>query len=110
MIQIICFFCPAFLAVDLFERKQKQPLTLKQFITAYIIFVGIINLLCLSVVAGVFHHPDYVVDSGLFNIGFTFKYLLLCFSLSVVLPAVYERAEMETRKYWSILKRKDNQK
>lgn len=111
MVQIICFFSPAFLAADLFEKKQKQPFTVKQFITVYIIFQIIINLLCLSVVAVVFHHPDYVVNSGLFNIGFSFKYLLLCFSLAADLPVVYEKAKTETKKYWSILKeRKDNQK
>lgn len=35
------------------------------------------------------HHPDYVLNSNMISIGFSFKYLLLGYILAVILPAVY---------------------
>lgn len=93
MIQLICFFTPAFLAAELFEAKQNRQLTAREFITAYIIFVGIINFLCLSIVALIFHHPDYIMNQNVFTIGFSFKYLLLSFFLAMILPYIYEKTK-----------------
>jgi hypothetical protein len=98
------FFIPVLLATELFEIRRKQPLTIKEFLTLYLIFVGIINLLCLLVVAVVFHHPDYIVDQGSFNVDFTFKYLLLSFSFAIVLSIAYRRVQLETKKTVECLK------
>lgn len=80
------FFCPAFLAVKLFEKQQENELTVRVFVAAYAAFVCIINLLCLGIFAIVFHYSSYSLTYDALKMMFVFKYLLLAFFLSAVLP------------------------
>ena len=104
MIQIICFLSPAFLAVTIFEKNRDVILTKKEFITVYFVLASLINFLCLSVVAVVFHHRDYIVSGDIFNMGFTFKYLLLGLSLAVLLPEIYEKGKQYIKLLWRFVK------
>lgn len=89
MIQMICFFAPSLLAARLYEKKERKHFTVKEFVVAYASFVGIINMLCHGAVAVLLHHPDYVLNTNMISIGFSFKYLLLGYILAVVLPTTY---------------------
>jgi len=89
MMQLICFFAPAFLAVYLYEKNAGELFSAKRFFVSYITFAGIINMLCLGAVAVLLHHPDYVLNSNMISIGFSFKYLLLGYALAAVLPTAY---------------------
>lgn len=89
MIKLIAFLVPAYLAAWLYERVQKKHFSRREFFVIYMIFVGIINMICFGVVGVVFQHPEYNVSSDLFNIAFTAKYLLLSLVVACVLPVVY---------------------
>lgn len=90
MVQLVCFFTPAILAVKLFEIKRQVPFTHRQFISLYVLLVGIINMVCCGVIAIIFQHAEYVISvDELFTAIFTLKYLLLGFAVAVILPAVY---------------------
>lgn len=91
MIELICFLSPGFLAAKIYEDKQNKPFDGKKFIVIYLLFMVTINIFCLGIMAVVFHHPQYMLNSDLFNVGFIFKYLFLSFACASILPAVFEK-------------------
>lgn len=89
MLQLICFFAPAFFATYLYEKNMKESFSLKKFLVIYTAFAGVINMLCLGAVAILLHHPDYVLNINMISIGFAFKYLLSGYALAVILSIGY---------------------
>lgn len=90
MIQVVCFFAPAFLAVLLFEKKNGRSFSRREFVSIYAILVGIINMVCCFTIAVVFRHPEYILGSGIFSMSFVLRYLLLGFGLAVMIPVSCE--------------------
>lgn len=83
---IICMLAPATAALFFHERYTKMKLDMRTSIIYLVIFAGFINLTIFAVVALVFGHREYVVDSALFTASFTTRYLALGFVLSPVVP------------------------
>lgn len=106
MIQIICFFCPAFLSIKILEIKQNKLYQGIDLLTAYTAFSIGINLICMGIISFVLKHPSYVMNQDIFNASFSCKYLLLCFFISAVLPLIYETGEKFFKKQL-ILKREE---
>lgn len=98
MIQLICFFCPAFLSIKISEARQKKPYQGLNLLTAYTVFLIGINLICMGIISFVFKHPAYVMNGNTFNAAFSCKYLLLSFFVSAVLPWIYETGEKVIQK------------
>lgn len=90
VIQLVCLFAPAFLAIRVFELKRTPPFTLRQFVSLYAVLVGIINMVCCGIVAIVFQHPQYIINDEAFSAAFTLKYLLLSFVVAIILPFIPE--------------------
>lgn len=99
MIEILCMICPPIFAVKIFEKVEMRKYDLWEFIINYAIFTGIVNMLCLGIVAFLFHHPDYVVNSNMFQVSFACKYLLLSCFFSGIMPVAYEPCRRGLIKY-----------
>lgn len=89
MIQILCFFMPACIATWAFEKRTENKLNIKELIFVYAIFVGIINVVCLTVITVVFQHPHYIINSQIFSVAFSLKYILLSLFVAAILLASY---------------------
>ena len=90
MIEILCLLFPPVFSVKVSERIKKKKYGLREFAINYAIFTGIVNMLCLGIVAFLFRHPDFVVNSNMFLASFSCKYLLLGCFFSGVTPVVFE--------------------
>lgn len=90
MAQIIAMLSPAVMALMVWRRWNKRSVDAWENLEVYVVFVGLINMLCLGAVAVVFRHPDYIVNNMLFNTKFTFRYLALGFALAILLNVVWK--------------------
>lgn len=90
MMQLICLFSPAFLAVAILQKIRKEPLRNWDFAFTFAIFAGVINMLSTAVLALLFRHPEAVLSDSGFSASLVFKYLALSFVFALVTPYLYD--------------------
>lgn len=90
MMQLICLFSPAFLAVATFQKIRKEPIRNRDFACALAIFAGVINMLSTAVLALFFGGAATLLTDATFSAALTFKYLALSFAFALVLPYAYD--------------------
>lgn len=90
MNQLICQFAPAFLAIVILERLWKKKLRGWDFVVLFAIMTGVINMLSLAVISGLFSHGNDVVNETLFSARISYRYILLSLIFAIVVPYVFE--------------------
>ena len=110
MLQLICLFCPAFLAVLVLERASKSRYGSKQYLTIYATFVGILNMSSMAFVVFILRRPIYTVDQTVFNASFSVQYLFLTFLLAVLYPICFTLIRNCIHIKLTVEARKENEK
>lgn len=90
MNQIICQFAPAFLAIVVLQRLWKRPLRGWDFVIPFAIMTGVINMLTLAVIAGLFSHGQDIVNETLFSARVSYRYIALSFVFALLVPHLFE--------------------
>lgn len=89
MTQVLCFLVPSFICVSGLEKIQKKQLDWKKFLVKYMIFTGVINMLCFGVITIFFQRSNHIINSNFFSVSFVLKYLLLSFAIVAMLLCLY---------------------
>lgn len=91
MLEIICFFGPACLAILVFNSANKEKeIPLRQYVAHYGIYVTLINGFTFLVLDLVFGHKDATLNISQSSIRFIEKYLLIGIILAVVLAVLMQ--------------------
>lgn len=90
MIQLICLFSPAFLAVAVLQKIGGKPIRKYDFACALAIFAGVINMLSAAVLTVLFGGGFTLLTGEGFSAALSFKYLALSFAFALVLPYIYD--------------------
>lgn len=90
MMQAIVLLTPAAAATLIWEHFSVKKAGKWVLLRVYATFTGIINMLCMGVIAVVFKHPEYVINASLLNVRFAFRYLALSFALAVILNIAWQ--------------------
>lgn len=90
MIQLICLFSPAFLAVSILQKIGGKPIRGWDFAYAFAISAGVVNMLSTAVLAVLFGGGATLLTDANFSAMLVFKYLALSFALAMALPYTYD--------------------
>lgn len=91
MLELICFFGPACLAMLLFISANKEKeIPLRQYVAQYGIYVTLINGFTFLVLDLVFGHKDAILNISQSSIGFIEKYLLIGIIFSVIIAVLIQ--------------------
>ena len=90
MLEIICFFGPACIAMLIFTSVNKEKeITVCHYLVQYGVYVTLINGITFLLIGLVFGHLEEVVNISQSSIEFIIKYLTIGIVLAVVLSAAY---------------------
>lgn len=90
MMQFICYFFPAMIAVWLTEIFYKENFTTKKIIYYYSLYTILLNtIIFLTLVLFFNPEPSFLAPEG-FSYAFTLKYFGLSLVLSVVIPFIFK--------------------
>ena len=90
MIQFICYFFPAIVAVWITEACMKENFNLKKFIYHYGMYTALINITIYMIITLFFSPVITYLTPESFTYNFTIKYLGIALLLAIALPIIYK--------------------
>jgi len=90
MIQFICLFLPAFVAIQIMLLLEKRDFKLIPLIVTYFNFVLIINTINVFLLVYLFGNGEFHINNDAFSNTFTFKYLFISMVIAIFIGVASE--------------------
>ncbi len=108
MIQFICLFLPAFIALKIVMIFSKKVKTLYDLIINYFLFVVLINFTNIFILVFIFLNDQSVIDYNSFNNSFAFKYLAISIVLALLFGTMFDIIEKKVKVKLQLVKTKND--
>lgn len=89
MISLMCYCCPAILAIWMTECIRKENYVIKEWIYYFCLYMVSIHFVILLMLTKVFKHPDALLNTNQFTNLFSLKYLIISLVLVIILPILF---------------------